>query len=255
MLCCWLCVSIFVLVSLQLYSGQLYGQPKLKDYFGQRISVHCISLSYDEARRKSLRQSCGDRISFMRAVDGAELAPETCARINKETTRELTKGEIGCFLSHIRAWGRIAQQEPWTLGVVLEDDVMCYDAEWEQELLGLSSSDLGGYGILFLTSDNGPKQFYAGIGPDVAQYFDGPKFLDGLPGPTGFAAAGARFGAHAYCMRPETAKLCMKLLQPIRAPLDVQWHFPHNREQLRFGHRPHRPLFALDLSQGSRTSQ
>ena len=72
-----------------------------------------------------------ERIS---GVDGKELSDEFIANntpplnssLKSEFPRELTKGEIGCFLSHKKAWKRLIESgERWAC--IVEDDVIFSD--------------------------------------------------------------------------------------------------------------------------------
>lgn len=59
------------------------------------------------------------------AVDGASLSPEDISEIYQPILNApaLTKGEIGCFLSHRRCWTQIASG-PDAFGCIFEDDVI-----------------------------------------------------------------------------------------------------------------------------------
>jgi exopolysaccharide biosynthesis predicted pyruvyltransferase EpsI len=51
------------------------------------------------------------------------------------------KGALGCFLSHVRVWERIAQSEA-AFSLVLEDDVLCHDLDRLNNLLLPNDADL-----------------------------------------------------------------------------------------------------------------
>ena len=65
-------------------------------------------------------------LEFIEAVDGRAMDPQQCAAHCAESYEAfhspLTAGEIGCYLSHLKALQRIADQG-WPWAVVLEDDV------------------------------------------------------------------------------------------------------------------------------------
>ena len=69
------------------------------------------------------------------AVDGKQLTPDDYAdnplrrdKFRRKKGRDITDGEIGCYLSHYRLWRRIAsEQTPCAL--VLEDDV-----RWDDDM-------------------------------------------------------------------------------------------------------------------------
>jgi len=67
-------------------------------------------------------------IARISAYDGATLDDELIINANKNQNRlahfmNLTKGEIGCFMSHIKAWDMISKQKE-DFAIILEDDVL-----------------------------------------------------------------------------------------------------------------------------------
>ena len=100
-----------------------------------RICTFVISLEKDKARREELASQLASRnISFsvIRAVHGGELSNDELKRSYDRDksvyllNRELSRGEIGCALSHICVYRQIvAENIPYAL--VLEDDAKILD--------------------------------------------------------------------------------------------------------------------------------
>ena len=72
------------------------------------------------------------------AVDGKEETPESILPYvadrewrDPNWNRRLTKGEIGCILSHIKAWKHIVKTN--TPGIILEDDVVISDPDYNSK--------------------------------------------------------------------------------------------------------------------------
>ncbi len=96
------------------------------------MKIYYINRDQSTARRdwmeSQLSQLANDKIQYSRisAVEGATL---TEAEINAVTdydqgaTRKLSVNEVGCFLSHRKAW-QLISDSPDEYGVVMEDDVL-----------------------------------------------------------------------------------------------------------------------------------
>ena len=93
------------------------------------MKVYFINLDRSPARREWMESQLTEiSANFERipAVDGSSLASEEYeAAVNWEELgpKGLTRGEVGCFLSHRLAWQRIAAASE-RFGVVLEDDIL-----------------------------------------------------------------------------------------------------------------------------------
>ena len=127
-----------------------------------------------------------ERIS---AIDGktldeqqvTRLAPPLNSFLKLEFPRELTKGEIGCFLSHRKAWKRFLESEDdWAL--IMEDDVRfsskaieyIKDSKWIPDGVNLirlnASSAPGNFAV---TS----HQFSIGLDAELIQPFFPPALV------------------------------------------------------------------------------
>ncbi len=101
------------------------------------IPVFCISLARAKERRATMRRrldALGMPYEFVGGVDGEKLdfshyknrlRPDAFRRIRG---REMSPGEVGCFLSHHNLWRRIIAEQT-ECALVLEDD-----AQWDGDL-------------------------------------------------------------------------------------------------------------------------
>ena len=93
----------------------------------QAIQVRVISLERSTDRREQVRHELDNFFldwQFLDAVDGFALKvlPQSYdqPKVKRLQGYELTPGEIGCYLSHMKAWEKCVEQDKTTL--VLEDD-------------------------------------------------------------------------------------------------------------------------------------
>ncbi len=92
--------------------------------------IWIINLEKDIARRNYMEQhlqELGLSYEIIPAINGENLSPELLSFYSPfmakiRTGRELTKGEIGCALTHARLWERM-EKENLSEVVILEDDV------------------------------------------------------------------------------------------------------------------------------------
>ena len=99
---------------------------------------------------------------FLEAVDGKEIYYNDLFNMGLDTdkswrdpfhNRKLTHGEIGCLLSHFRAWARVAEQEEPMM--ILEDDAIVLENYDEQYYESLTED----YDLIYLQrNENQPEQ-------------------------------------------------------------------------------------------------
>ena len=96
-----------------------------------QIPIWVINLKRDVARRDFMVEQLERLVlayELIEAVDGSTLTEEDMSITSPELSeqriyRQLTRGEIGCALSHIRLWERIVREDiPEAL--IFEDDVL-----------------------------------------------------------------------------------------------------------------------------------
>ena len=106
-----------------------------------------INIPRRSDRREHFLETNSDHLSefeWLEAIDGKELDNDSLLKNgirtnvgfrDKFNNRKLTYGEIGCALSHVKAWEKIAQQDEPVL--ILEDDAIFlenYDEEYYDSL-------------------------------------------------------------------------------------------------------------------------
>ena len=94
------------------------------------FDIRVISLS-DSPRRAAIREILGRHgveFDFEDAFDARALDADACsamtdvARVIARYGRPLSRGEVGCFVSHVRVWEKVVRSGRAT--IILEDDAM-----------------------------------------------------------------------------------------------------------------------------------
>ena len=88
------------------------------------MKIFVINLERAAERRKTALQrlhELGMDAEILHAVDGASLERNT---LDPDAEPGLSDGEVGCYLSHVRAWQAIVDRR-LDQAIVLEDDVVC----------------------------------------------------------------------------------------------------------------------------------
>ena len=115
-----------------------------------RIEAFVIHLARAEQRRpqvEALRAALPMPVHVVDAVDGRAMAPGEIASVYRPRLHRprypfaLGAGEIGCFLSHRKAWREIVERG-LDAGLIVEDDV-AVDAEGLRRLLDLVGTVTG----------------------------------------------------------------------------------------------------------------
>ena len=109
------------------------------------ISLERSQLRYKHAQ--SLLSQIPLASEILPAMDGTAMTVEQRAAVYDRSLHQpmypfsLNPGEIGCFLSHRKAWQQISQRK-LDAGLVLEDDVSIDDEQLQSEsvMLGVSAT-------------------------------------------------------------------------------------------------------------------
>lgn len=152
-------------------------------------------------------QSLGLDFTRIVAVDGAKMSDGERANFMKIRPRDMKRtwrpGQIGCFLSHMEAWKRIAEGKE-TFGLVLEDDM---------HLSSALASILAG-------------QSWIPTDADIVRLESTGQWLT-LDGPSAYVGQrsvrrikSAAWGAGAYLLKKETAKCLVKSDPASHTPAD-----------------------------------
>lgn len=172
--------------------------------------IFVISLAREAERRAAMREElAGFDFEFFDAVDGDRLdGSEYRHRLHAGwwrivRGRELSPGEIGCFLSHYALWQRMVETGTPS-ALILEDDARLEDgfATIVEEIMKAETE----WDIVHLA----PKKRY----PIDRVY----AVLDGCRWLVRFRRRHA--GAHGYLIRQEAAEALLHYCWRIRAPID-----------------------------------
>ena len=175
------------------------------------MKIYCINLKRSVQRRQYM-QSQFERLSlpfeFINAIDGRKLTDNDIVSVyNKWRTRfchgrGLTRGEIGCALSHIEFYRRVMTDN--VPGFVFEDDVE----------LSLTTKRALDEVSMFLIDKKEPCIVQLpGLERDLPQSKNNSS-------DESFVKVYSAMGAYAYGVNPDAAKLLIKAFTPIKFPLD-----------------------------------
>lgn len=173
------------------------------------MKIYCINLKRSTKRRAKMSaelEKLGLPYEFIDAVDGRTLSSdERAAAYSSWHTRfrhgkDLTPGELGCAMSHIKFFQKIIETNE--VGFVLEDDV----AFWDGARAAFEKAEK------FLREAKGSTLVQLpGLERDVKHGKDGQGDFVKVP---------SAMGAYAYGINPAAAKLLLKVFTPIKMPID-----------------------------------
>jgi len=184
------------------------------------LPVFIVSLPYSAERRRPLLAAL-DRLGIAHeiaeAADGQELLRRgripwgDAATLEPQPLlgRRLTPGEIGCAVSHLTLWHRIATALP--AAVVLEDD--CHVTEALPELLARLAALTGAWDLVLLGHRSTRRAAAAGATPALGGRSLGR--VHRLARLVEFAT-----GAYAYAVSAQGAARLARFAEPIRVPAD-----------------------------------
>lgn len=87
---------------------------------GVKMRIHVINRDVDARRWREMQAVFSDhKLQRFSAIDASDPATDVWADPLVKETRASRKGAVGCFLSHLALWRRIAEEGP---ALVLEDD-------------------------------------------------------------------------------------------------------------------------------------
>jgi glycosyl transferase family 25 len=181
------------------------------------IQTFIISLPKDAHRREQLGQQCQNLampFSVIQAVHGKSLSSqELDASYDRDKAialfnRELSKGEIGCALSHLSIYEKmIAEDIPYAL--VLEDDARIFDDELPETLSKLAQLYTGQTPVAVLLNH-------------VLRYDGSTKTA--LDGSRCLYEAYRGVNAHGYFITKAAAEILARNLYPVYVVAD-KWEY------------------------------
>ena len=165
------------------------------------------------------------RWKFCSAVDGHLLPESEIDQINQSAVRTLTRGEIGCALSHKKVWEMATLEKSAEHTWVMEDDVSLLPAiaDLESILSGLGKDRE--WDILYMTGDSNTEYFFEVcdhihlkpyLEGDLTKYFhedDASRYA---------TQVGPQIGAYSYILSSSGLKKVRAFFETLVNPVDVQ---------------------------------
>lgn len=188
----------------------------------QQIPVYVLSLANAADRRARLERHhapLGLQLTMIEGVDGRLLSEAERAAVTGPD-RPLTPSEIGCNLSHAKAWRALVESGA-PCAVVLEDDGLI-----DRKFAPLLHGDLptGAFDYLFLDVDAHNE-----LGPIAWDRNDGLQLGRGF---TAYTLSDGGEGAHAYVITRAEAQRRLERAVPFLGPADIYHVLPY-RPKLR----------------------
>ena len=179
----------------------------------------CYLINLDRSTER-LKQASSEaqrlQLSFERisAVDGRYLELDACAEYSNARTltyfgRELSVGEVACFLSHVKTLRQFLQSDA-KYALVLEDDFVVSETGqpvWDSLIAQLDEKHLGGWGYIDVGAP--PHKLYSPVLPLVG---DGNWLV---------RSHYFSFGTHALLWSRSGAERLLQSCLPIEAPYDI----------------------------------
>ena len=176
----------------------------------------------------------GLNYEFVQAVNGRELDDSYIENLTRNAVRTLGKGEIGCFLSHLKTYRTFLESDN-KYCLILEDDVM-FDDDVVRKL-NVCLSEVPDFDI-FYCFDKKRNHFYNIIGEDVKSYFP-ERWDDDLPLNLSESYSehcmktGHLICTHAMILSRKAAQQLLSNMNEIIAPIDIQIHFNNVKDGLK----------------------
>lgn len=160
-------------------------------------------------RMKNQLNNSNFNYQFIEAVKGSDLTDEQIkSKVQDYPNCLLTKGEIGCALSHINIYQKMVD-ESIEYALVLEDDAIV-PKNLEKTINGIIRQDIKHNRNVYLLSE-------------VISYIENKKLHSNI-----YSAYHA-CGAHGYLINFKAAKKLLSALNPIRYEADMWWIFRFRR--------------------------
>ena len=183
-----------------------------------RIPLFAINLRHSVERRQAISKSLSNEPLFeyelVDAVYGADLPLVARAIVADDDVWAKCAGEIGCFLSHLKVWERVAQCDT-NFAVVAEDDMSPIGLGRFTRMRLPDDAEL-----IFLNKDMSlhPEDFATEHVPTVVPVMTLlPGFLNGLQ------LSRRNVGAYAYAIRPAAARKLVAQIRKDAAFGNVDW--------------------------------
>lgn len=158
------------------------------------------------------------------AIDGASLAPGDLLGVIIAGRRAFNTGEVGCFLSHRKAWRAfLSSVDPY--GWVCEDDVEIgpgIEAQVVGAVAAVSAVDPG-WDLVYLVRRSRVDEFYAVCDPrDIRSRLDRRDAVADVEAAPGIWRAGPQLGLYSYLVSRRGARRLLAATRTMHNPIDVE---------------------------------
>lgn len=187
------------------------------------VGLYVINMKFRSDKRKRMTDELnkhGLKAEFIDAIVGYNIDINKMINndlINNKIHRELRRGEIGCYLSHIKTWETFMKSDN-KYALILEDDAVFMDNFKEKFKELLVEIDFP-FDVIYLN--------------DNCEHHFGEKCLYGkrksknlfMPGTVGY-------GLYGYLLSKEGAKKLLDVALPIEMPVDDKIMMMYEKEEL-----------------------
>lgn len=186
----------------------------------EKIPIFIINLKQDSHKRKHMEKLCKQHnlnCQFIEAVYGKDLDEETLAKVyNKKESidligRELTKGELGCALSHISIYKHMVDKNI-KQAVIFEDDIQI-EEDFSSIIQNINTLP-DNWELILLGYFNGPvkkEKLVKSYLRDRKKITDTHKLV---------RLKQTASGAHGYLINLKGARKLIEVLRTISLPID-----------------------------------
>lgn len=185
-------------IKFELLKNKKFKKIELSRLSGN-LHFKVINLQFRVDRKLNIisLMKCHDfNFEFFNATNGFDIGESDFSYITDRTKNNLSKGSIGCAISHIKLWEDIAQKKAEDVFVIFEDDIILPD-DFRPRFFQLIKHLPFDFDILFLGSGSTR-------GRDIKYFVNETIFKSFNP----------RRGLYAYLLRPESAKKLINLIKP-----------------------------------------
>lgn len=238
-------------------------ENKRKDF-----KIFVINLERKPERKKYIEQelkfksATDPTVRVMKAFDGSKFTDKEIEEYSKGSIMGLTKGQVGCFYSHLLLWEKIAYG-PHSWGFILEDDANL-TTDWDKQLLSYLE-EVPDFDVFFAHNVRFPWIILDGnddfskrrreFGKYTQKHYGRNIFTDypkDVKVSKNCVRIGPRLDLTGYALSRKGARFLYENIGPMLAPLDVQLWFPNLYDNLNF-YSCETPLIVSDAKFGSDT--
>ena len=232
------------------YSNYNYSDIQLQD-----MGIYIINLERSPERREymsTILDEQGLSYEFVNAVDGRELDDSYVDSLTQNAIRTYGKGEIGCFLSHLKTYQTFLKSDK-DYCLILEDDVTFADDFVHK--LNVCLSEVPDFDI-FYCFDRGLRHFYTVTYGNVLNKYFPESWNNNLPlkiqepYSEHCMKTGHLLDMRGVILSRKAAQQLLSNIDEMLAPIDVQIHFNNVKDGLNI-YNSKECLIEQDKSMGS----